>query len=85
MESIDYLQTEEFADHDPELLKLNVCSLDLKWISEYRGGEEVENQDILFVLEQLNWSINRLANGRINNFTLDRVRKMMGGWYILPS
>jgi hypothetical protein len=85
MESIDCLQTEEFAAHNPELLKLNVGWLDLDWINEYRGGEEVENQDILFVLEQLNWSVNRLANGRINNSTLDRVRKMIGGWYILPS
>ena len=84
MESIDYLQTKEFADHDPELLKLNVRSLDLTSIIEYRGGEEVENEDILFVLKQLDWSVTRLANGRINNPTLDRVRKMIGGWYILP-
>lgn len=85
MEPIDCLQTEEFLAHKPELLKLNVGSLDLSWTSQYRGGEEVENEDILFVLEQLNWSVNRLANGRINNSTLDRVRKMIGGWYILPS
>jgi putative DNA primase/helicase len=85
MESIDCLQTEEFAAHDPELLKLNVRLLDLNWISEYQVGQEVENEDILFVLEQLNWSVTRLANGRINNSTLDRVRKMIGGWCILPS
>jgi putative DNA primase/helicase len=66
-------------------LKLNVGSLDLSWTSQYRGGEEVENEDILFVLEQLNWTVTRLANGRINNSTLDRVRKLIGGWYILPS
>jgi putative DNA primase/helicase len=84
MESIDCLQTEEFAAHNPELLKLNVRSLDLSWNTQYRGGEEIENEDILFVLEQLKWETTRLANGRINNSTLDRVRKMNGGWHTLP-
>lgn len=84
MEPIDYLQTEEFTAHDLELLKLNVGSLDLTWIMQQQGGVEVENEDICFVLEQLKWEVTKLANGRINNSTLDRVRKMMGGWHTLP-
>jgi putative DNA primase/helicase len=74
----------EFNHHDPDLLSLNVDRVDLSWTSKYRGGEEIENDDILFVLGKLNWGVNRLANGRINNSTLDRVRKMIGGWHTLP-
>jgi putative DNA primase/helicase len=69
---------------DPELIDLNIRSVDLSWSSKYRGGEEIENEDILLILESLNWTVTRLANGRINNSTLDRVRKMLGGWHITP-
>jgi Domain of unknown function (DUF3854) len=69
---------------DPELIDLNVGSVDLSWSSKYRGGEEIENEDILLILESLNWTVTRLANGRINNSTLDRVRKMIGGWHNTP-
>ena len=76
--------TEEFKQHDPDLVQLNIDRVDLSWVVKYRGGEEIENEDILFILERLNWGVNRLANGRINNPTLDRIRKMGGGWYIAP-
>ena len=76
--------TEEFQQHDPDLVKLNIDRVDLSWVSQYRSGEEIENEDISFILEKLNWGVNRLANGRINNSTLDRVRKMGGGWHITP-
>ena len=69
---------------DPELVALNIRSIDLTWVSRNRGGEEIENEDILFLLESLNWNISRLANGRVNNSTLDRVRKMIGGWHNTP-
>jgi putative DNA primase/helicase len=75
---------QEFGRHDPDLLSLNVGEVDLSWTSQYRGGEEIENEDILFILEKLHWGVNRLANGRINNSTLDRVKKMLGSWYIQP-
>ena len=69
---------------DPELIALNIRSIDLSWVSQFQGGEEVENDDILFTLSSLKWEVTRLSNGRINNPTLDRVRKMGGGWYITP-
>jgi putative DNA primase/helicase len=74
----------DFAQHDPDLLSINVGRVDLSWTSQYRSGEEIENDDILFILDKLNWGVNRLANGRINNSTLDRVKKMIGGWHITP-
>jgi putative DNA primase/helicase len=74
----------EFTQHNSDLLSLNVNRVDLSWTSQHRGGEEIENDDILFILEKLNWGVTRLANGRINNSTLDRVKKMGGGWYITP-
>ena len=76
--------TEEFKQHNPDLVKLNIERVDLSWVCQARSGEEVENEDILFILEKLNWGVNRLASGRINNHTLDRVRKMGGGWHITP-
>jgi putative DNA primase/helicase len=69
---------------DPELIDLNIRSIDLSWVSQSQGGEEVENDDILFTLSSLKWEVTRLSNGRINNPTLDRVRKMGGGWHITP-
>ncbi len=82
--STDIQLTEEFKQHNPDLVKLNIDRVDLSWVSQYRSGEEIENEDIPFILEKLNWEVNRLANGRINNSTLDRVRKMGGGWHITP-
>lgn len=77
---------EEFtasAIDDPALIDLNIRSIDLSWVTQFNGGE-IENDSIPFILDKLNWNISRLANGRINNPTLDRVRKMGGGWHILP-
>jgi hypothetical protein len=82
--SIDDRYTQEFAHHNPDIININVGCVDLNSVVNYRGGEEVENEDILFILESLNWGINRLANGRISNSTLNRVRKMGGGWHITP-
>jgi putative DNA primase/helicase len=81
---VDDRHTQEFTRHNPDIIRLNVDRVDLDWIVKYRGGDEEENEDIPFILEYLNWGVNRLANGRINDKTLDRVRKMDGGWYILP-
>ena len=82
--STDIQLTEEFKQHNPDLVQLNIDRVDLSWVSQRQSGEEIENEDILFILEKLNWGVNRLANGRINNSTLDRVRKMGGGWHITP-
>ena len=76
---------QDFSHHDPEIIALNVRSVDLSWTCKYLGGEETENDDILFILEKLQWGVNRLASGRINDNTLNRVKKMIGGWYITPS
>jgi putative DNA primase/helicase len=83
--STDHLQTEEFSQHNLSIIDLNVRTLDFDSLVSYRGGEEAENDDIVFILESLNWGINRLNSGRINSNTLDRVRKMGGGWHITPS
>jgi putative DNA primase/helicase len=85
-ENIKRRHLEEFKASaiDPELIDLNVRSIDLSWVTVIRSGEDVENEDIPFILESLNWNITYLANGRINNSTLDRVRKMGGGWHITP-
>jgi putative DNA primase/helicase len=82
--STEHLQTEEFSRHNPSIIDLNVRTLDFDSLVSYRGGEETENDDIVFILESLNWGITRLVSGRINNSTLDRVRKMGGGWHITP-
>jgi putative DNA primase/helicase len=87
---IDHLQNkssffaEDFKLHDRSIIDLNVRPVDLSWSSDYRGGEEMENEDILFILESLNWTVTRLHNGRINDNTLKKVTKMIGGWHILP-
>ena len=80
-----YSVLEEFSKHDPELIERNVAHVDLSWVAQQQGGEEIENQDISFILERLKWEVTRLANGRINNSTLDRVRKMVGGWSAIPN
>ena len=84
IEQSTYSVLEEFSQHDPDLIKRNVAQVDLSWVAQQQGGEEIENKDIPFILEQLKWEVTRLANGRINNSTLDRVRKMVGGWHITP-
>ncbi len=75
---------QEFIHHDPEVVRLNVCSVDLSWYIKYRGGEESENEDILFILDRLKWTVTRLQNGRINDNTLKKVRNLGGGWHISP-
>jgi putative DNA primase/helicase len=82
--SIDDRYTQEFAHHNPDILSLNVRSVDLSWSTKQRGGEEIENDDVLFILESLNWTVTRLHNGRVNDSTLKKVKKMIGGWHITP-
>jgi P4 family phage/plasmid primase-like protien len=82
--SIDDRHAQEFAQHDRAIIALNVCSIDLSWSSKYRSGEEIENDDILFILDRLNWDVTRLHNGRINDHTLKKVTKLGGGWHITP-
>ena len=74
----------EFKEYNPDLIELNVGRVDLSWVSKHLGGEEIENEDIAPLLQKLKWEINRVASGRINDYTLNRVRKMGGGWHILP-
>jgi hypothetical protein len=59
----------DFSQHDPEIISLNVRSVDLSWAIDYRGGEEIENEDIPFILEYLKQGVNRLVTGRMNNST----------------
>ncbi len=40
----------DFKQHDREILSLNVRSVDLSWSTKYHGGEEIENEDVLFIL-----------------------------------
>jgi putative DNA primase/helicase len=82
--TFDDRHAQEFVHHDPEIVRLNVCSVDLSWSSKYLGGEEIENEDVLFILESLNWTVTRLHNGRVNDNTLKKVRKLGGGWHISP-
>ena len=48
-----YSVLEEFSKHDPELIERNVAHVDLSWVAQQQGGEEIENQDISFILERL--------------------------------
>jgi putative DNA primase/helicase len=82
--TLDDRHAQEFVHHDPEIVRLNVCSVDLSWSSKYLGGEEIENEDVLFILESLNWTVTRLHNGRVNDNTLKKVKKLGGGWHISP-
>lgn len=82
--SIDDRHAQEFAQHNPEIVKLNVQSVDLSWSSKYLGGEEIENEGVLFILESLNWTVTRLHNGRVNDNTLKKMKKLGGGWHISP-
>jgi putative DNA primase/helicase len=81
---IDDRHAQEFAQHDPEIISLNVRSIDLSWSSKYRSGEEIENDDVLFILDRLNRNVDRLHSGRINDRTLKQVTKLGGGWHITP-
>jgi putative DNA primase/helicase len=80
--SIDDRHAQEFIQYEPEIISLNVRSIDLSWSSKYRSGEEIENDDVLFILDRLNWDVTRLHNGRINDHTLKKVVKLGGGWHI---
>ena len=82
--TLDDRHAQEFAQHDPEIVSLNVQSVDLSWSSKYLGGEEIENDDVLFILESLNWTVTRLHNGRVNDNTLKKMKKLGGGWHISP-
>jgi putative DNA primase/helicase len=84
MTNIADRHAKEFAQHNPEIIDLNVRSVDLSWSSRYRSGEEIENDAVLFILDRLNWTVNRLHNGRINDHTLKKVTKLGGGWHITP-
>lgn len=81
---IDERHTQEFAQHAPEIIRLNIDRVDLSWSTKCRGGEEIENEDVLFILDRLNWNVTRLHNGRINDHTLKKVVKLGGGWHIIP-
>ncbi len=63
---------QEFAQHNPDIVALNIDRVDLSWTAKYVGGDEQENDDILFILDRLNRGITRLANGRINTWQLPR-------------
>jgi putative DNA primase/helicase len=76
--------TEEFKQHDPDIVKLNVVLVDLSWVSQRLGGVETENEDVVTLLENLKWDVVRVASGRINDSTLNRVRNMGGGWHTRP-
>jgi putative DNA primase/helicase len=74
----------DFKQHNQEILSLNVRSVDLSWSTKYHGGEEIENEDVLFILESLKWTVTRLHNGRVNDNTLKKMKKLGGGWHITP-
>ena len=74
----------DFKQHNQEILSLNVRSVDLSWSTKYHGGEEIENEDVLFILESLNWTVTRMHNGRVNDNTLKKMKKLEGGWHITP-
>jgi putative DNA primase/helicase len=67
-----------------DIAALNFRSVDLSWSTKYLGGEEIENNDVLMILDRLNWTVTRLHNGRINDNTLKKLRKLGGGWCITP-
>jgi putative DNA primase/helicase len=77
---------QEFKDSAiaDDVATLNFRSVDLSWSTEYHGGEEIENDDVLMILDRLNWNVTRLHNGRINDSTLKKVKKLGGGWHITP-
>jgi putative DNA primase/helicase len=78
--SIDDRHTQEFAQHSPEIIDLNVRTVDLSWT--FDGSEE--NEDFEFIIERLNWDVTRLNGGRLNESTIKKVGKLGGGWCILP-
>jgi putative DNA primase/helicase len=75
----------DFTGHDRELISLNIREIDLSWATDAQGAAEIENDDITFILESLNWNIDRQHNGQIKKATIDKVLKMRGGWCIMPS
>jgi P4 family phage/plasmid primase-like protien len=74
----------DFSQHDRAIVDLNVRTVDLSWSTKYQGGEEIENDDVLFIIDRLNWTVTRLHNGRVNDNTLKKVKKLGGGWHITP-
>jgi hypothetical protein len=83
--SIDQQHAQEFTASAiaDDIAALNFRSVDLSWSTKHLGGE-IENEDILTILDRLNWTVTRLHNGRINDSTLKKVRKLGGGWHITP-
>jgi putative DNA primase/helicase len=71
---------EDFKLHDRTIIDLNVRTLDLSYSFDSDG----ENEDITTFLELAKWNITRLNGGRINDSTLREVKKLGGGWHILP-
>jgi putative DNA primase/helicase len=74
----------EFSQHDRALIDLNIRTLDLSWATDSQGGNEIENEDIPFLLESLRWDIVRQHNSQINKRTIERATKMVSGWCITP-
>jgi putative DNA primase/helicase len=65
---------------DSGLIELNIKYLDLSWTFD----NDRENDDISFVIEQLNWNTSRKNDGRLRDSTLKSVTSFGGGWHITP-
>lgn len=81
---MDFFET-EFSQHDRALVDLNIRVLDLRPLTSDVPGSDAENDDILHVIEGLNWDTERTTNGPTNNRLLKKVHAMGGGWCIRPS
>ena len=80
------LQQAEFqaSGIDPEVLALNIDTLDLSWVSQSQGGIEVENEDLLTAIEILGWEIDRNNGAAISTSQRKKLARMQGGWFTLP-
>jgi putative DNA primase/helicase len=65
---------------DAGLVKLNIKSVDLSWTFD----NDLENEDIGFILESLNWNTSRKNDGRLRDATIKSICKLDGGWCITP-
>jgi putative DNA primase/helicase len=65
---------------DKELIDLNIGTVDLSWTFD----NDLENEDIGFILDKLNWNTSRKNDGRLRDATINSVLKLAGGWYITP-
>jgi len=65
---------------DKELVDLNIGAVDLSWTFD----NDLENEDIGFILERLNWNTSRKNDGRLRDNTIASVLKLEGGWFIKP-